>query len=280
MTPPTNDPDDRSIESQTMRVIVSGKTYYACMDPQCSSVPGEHDWPTASLKKVGRGIRADYGHVPLSVAKTMLDHLWTIGPSWVGGDDPGTRAEGRAIVKDLNRLEGIEKQARNGSTSATAAAVKAAHIAPDAPRPTWVCHDGGRAEAGYLGSTGDCVTRAIAIAAEMPYQHVYDLVNDAARRERPRTSSRRKGKRSSARTGVYKPTTRRILEQLGWQWVPTMSIGSGCTVHLRADELPTGRLVVQVSKHVVAMIDGVVYDNHDSTRDGTRCVYGYYRAHE
>ena len=34
--------------------------------------------------------------------------------------------------------------------------------------------DGGRADAGYKGSTGDCVTRAIAVANEMDYQEVYD----------------------------------------------------------------------------------------------------------
>ena len=35
-------------------------------------------------------------------------------------------------------------------------------------------NDGGRAEAGYKGDTGDCVTRAIAIAAELPYKEVYN----------------------------------------------------------------------------------------------------------
>ena len=35
-------------------------------------------------------------------------------------------------------------------------------------------NDGGRAEAGYKGRTGDCVTRAVAIAAQLPYQQVYD----------------------------------------------------------------------------------------------------------
>lgn len=57
---------------------------------------------------------------------------------------------------------------------------------------------------------------------------------------------------------------------------PTMAIGSGCKVHLRADELPTGRLVVSVSKHLVAVVDGVVHDTHDPRRGGTRCVYGYW----
>jgi hypothetical protein len=55
-----------------------------------------------------------------------------------------------------------------------------------------------------------------------------------------------------------------------------MQIGSGCRVHLRADELTPGRLVVQLSRHLTAVIDGVVHDTHDPSRNGTRCVYGYW----
>ena len=55
-----------------------------------------------------------------------------------------------------------------------------------------------------------------------------------------------------------------------------MQVGQGTTVHLRGDELPLGKLLVSVSRHMVAVIDGVVYDNHDSTRGGSRAVYGYW----
>jgi hypothetical protein len=134
--------------------------------------------------------------------------------------------------------------------------------------------DGGRAAAGYRGIAGDCVTRAIAIACELPYKTIYDQINSISKQfER---LGKRKRHNSSAADGVYKPTTRRILEALGWTWHPTMQIGQGCKVHLRAEELPTGRLIVQVSKHTVAVIDGVIYDTHDPSRGGTRCVYGYW----
>lgn len=136
-------------------------------------------------------------------------------------------------------------------------------------------NDGGRAAAGYKGHAGDCVTRAIAIATGKPYQEVYDAMNDAGKLER--SSARRGGRKSSARTGVYKPTFRKYLETLGWSFTPTMGIGTGCKVHLRADELPPGRLIVSLSRHVVAVIDGVIHDTHDPSRDGTRCVYGYFR---
>lgn len=43
-------------------------------------------------------------------------------------------------------------------------------------------NDGGRKEAGFKGETGDCVTRAIAIATEKPYQEVYDNLFALARK--------------------------------------------------------------------------------------------------
>ncbi len=138
----------------------------------------------------------------------------------------------------------------------------------------WTHDDGGREEAGYRGKTGDCVTRAIAIATRLPYQDVYDCLNALAAKHERR--GKHKGI-SSARTGVYKQTSRRLLESLNWEWTPTMEIGSGCRVHLRADELPADRLVVVVSRHVTAVIDGIVHDTHDPSRGGTRCVYGYWR---
>ncbi len=137
----------------------------------------------------------------------------------------------------------------------------------------WKFNDGGRADAGYKGETGDCVVRAIAIGTERPYQTIYDELNALGKTER---ITKRKRSRSSARTGVFKVTIRKYLENLGWTFTPTMGIGTGCRVHLRADELPSGRLIVSVSKHLVAVVDGVIHDNHDSTRDGTRCVYGYW----
>lgn len=149
----------------------------------------------------------------------------------------------------------------------------------------WIYNDGGRAEAGYKGLTGDCVCRAIAIAAERPYQEVYDLINEYAKQER---TGKRKKDISNARTGVYKTTIRKVMAHYNFKWVPTMLIGQGCKVHLIADELPAGRLVVSISGHEVAVIDGVIHDTYNSSikqyydEDGNlitndrRCVYGYY----
>ena len=137
--------------------------------------------------------------------------------------------------------------------------------------------DGGRQAAGYRGSAGDCACRSIAVAAQLPYQAVYHIINAAASRERVTT---RKRSRSSARGGVYGTTMRAVLKDLGWTWVPTMQIGSGCHVHLRSDELPAGRIIVRLSKHYTCLIDGIIHDTHDPSRNGTRCVYGYWTQEE
>lgn len=115
----------------------------------------------------------------------------------------------------------------------------------------------------------------MAIATSLPYAEVHDALNALGRTER--TGSRKNG-RSNARTGVYAATLRRYMASIGWRWVSTMGIGTGCTVHLARGGLPQGRLVVSVSRHFTAVIDGVVHDTHNPTRGGRRCVYGYYRA--
>lgn len=143
----------------------------------------------------------------------------------------------------------------------------------------WEYDDGGRADAGYKGEAGDCAARAIAIATGTSYREAYDLILKFAEQERGRV---RRGKKrfSHPRTGVFTPTMHKVMAHLGWEWVPTMGIGTGCTVHLRADELPAGRIVCNLSKHFAAVVDGVVHDTYDPSRDGTRCVYGYWRQQQ
>lgn len=136
----------------------------------------------------------------------------------------------------------------------------------------FIYNDGGRAAAGYKGQTTDCVVRAITIATGKPYQEAYDAINRISKNGRAGSRSAK----SNARTGVWKEAYRPYLESLGWKWVPTMKIGQGCKVHLKADELPKGRIIVRLSKHLTAVIDGVIRDTYDPSRNGTRCVYGYF----
>jgi len=140
-------------------------------------------------------------------------------------------------------------------------------------------NDGGRAEAGFKGNAGDCVTRALTIATERPYREIYDRLahGNATQRRSPTVKSASAGKRS-ARNGIF--TTRKwfkdYMNELGFEWIPTMGIGTGCKIHLRYDELPKARLVVAVSKHYTTMIHHVIEDTYNPDRNGTRCVYGFW----
>ena len=132
----------------------------------------------------------------------------------------------------------------------------------------FIYSDGGRAAAGFKGKASDCVVRAVCIAGEYDYLSIYQIAANIEDQN---------GRKRSAREGLSKKSTRQLLDMLGWKWTPTMRIGSGCTVHLNENELPKGRLVVSVSKHIVAVIDGEIHDTYDPSRESRRCVYGYWR---
>ena len=139
-------------------------------------------------------------------------------------------------------------------------------------------NDGGRANAGYKGNTGDCVCRSIAIVTGLPYQQVYDYL--AQGNFTQRLSKRQKVKRSkSASNGVNvkRKWFNDYMKSLGFEWVSVMGIGTGCTTHLKSDELPSGKIICVLSKHYTAVIDGVINDTYDPSRNGTRCVYGYWK---
>lgn len=152
----------------------------------------------------------------------------------------------------------------------------------------WVFDDGGRLAAGYRGWADDCVVRAFAIALASDYAEVYDelaQMNESYHRtgaQRARSSSMQewhmKHARRSARDGIAKPVIKAFAITHGMQWTPTMAVGQGTRVHLAAGELPQelGPLVVSVSRHVVAIVDGIIRDTFDPSRGGTRAVYGYW----
>ncbi len=141
-------------------------------------------------------------------------------------------------------------------------------------------NDGGRTAAGFKGGAGDCVVRSIAIATKLPYLQVYEdlrLANETyAQLRNDRLARRLNAKGASPRNGNHRNVFHDYIIGLGFQWVPTMQVGAGCQVHLRANELPQGILIVKVSKHLTAVVNGVILDTHDPSRGGNRCVYGYY----
>ena len=145
-------------------------------------------------------------------------------------------------------------------------------------------NDGGREAAGFKGGAGDCVVRAIAIAAELPYMQVYEDLRAAnaayAEQRNDKLAKRLSAKGASPRNGNHRNVFHDYILGHSFEWVPTMKIGAGCQVHLLANELPSGRLIVRVSKHLAAVIDSVIQDTHNPSRGGSRCVYGYYIKHE
>lgn len=136
----------------------------------------------------------------------------------------------------------------------------------------WKYNDGGRSAAGFRGETGDCVTRAIAIATCQDYLTVYNSLNGI----RDGLRQTKRVSKSSARDGVVRNVYDRYLKSIGWFWTPVMSIGSGCQMRLHQNDLPAGTIIARVTHHMVAVIDGVIHDTHDCSRGGTRCVYGYW----
>lgn len=134
-------------------------------------------------------------------------------------------------------------------------------------------NDGGRKAAGYKGTTGDCGIRALAICLQLPYEQVAQTCKTFFQKEK---QTKRRRTKSSMTNGIHKATFQKIAKHYGLKWTPTMSIGTGCQVHLKSNELPSGRIICSVSKHFTAVVDGVIHDTHDCSRDGTRCVYGYW----
>jgi hypothetical protein len=144
----------------------------------------------------------------------------------------------------------------------------------------FVYDDGGRAAAGFKGKAGDCVARSIAIVGGLPYAEVYARLAQETGSQRLTRRTRARG--ATARSGIL--TKRKwfkdYMASLGFSWTPTMKIGSGCKVHLRSDELPKGRIIVALSRHYAAVIDGVIHDTFEDDRSGMRCVYGYWTKDE
>lgn len=125
----------------------------------------------------------------------------------------------------------------------------------------FIYNDGGRSKY-FKGEAGDCVTRAICNATGFDYKEVYTKIKKLI------------GK--TPRDGVSKKDTRRIMDMFGFRWVSTMDFGTGCTTHLREEDLPSGIIICQLTHHLTCVKNKVIYDTYDPSRDGTRCVYGYW----
>lgn len=125
-----------------------------------------------------------------------------------------------------------------------------------------IISDGGRSNY-FKGTTGDCVVRAICNATGKDYKEVY---NDLWEMQF-----------DSPRNGVKPKVYKKYIEDvLGWTWCNCMEIGKGCKVHLNEFQLPNTVLIVRLSKHLTCVKNRVLYDTYDCSRNGTRCVYGFW----
>jgi hypothetical protein len=128
-----------------------------------------------------------------------------------------------------------------------------------------VFNDGGRAATKH-DEINDCACRAIAIAAERPYHEIWSAFKTLLETEGPRR-----------RSGVDEKVQHRLMESMGWSFVPTTK------TYLQEGDLPSGRLVVCIHGHSVAVINGVIHDTYNPSRKKNGkppWVFGYYRKSE
>jgi len=130
----------------------------------------------------------------------------------------------------------------------------------------YYCHsDAGRSSSKRPKQRNDCTVRAYAIAAGLDYDTAYDELKDAGR-----GASRRFDWRSFA-TNKF--------EWIPFQAVKGLKRTCVATAHDRTGD---GAWILRTAKHVVAMVDGVVYDDTDDAEEiewlENRCVYGAWRV--
>lgn len=119
----------------------------------------------------------------------------------------------------------------------------------------------------------DCVVRAIALACDLYYEDVYSqLEAQKAIGYYIRFSKNPTRKISTDPSrGNFFPDYNRYLSSIGWVYVkfkkPT-TLG-----HLKIFE---GSVILHMSKHLAAAINGTIYDMWDSRQEGRSKVFGYF----
>lgn len=127
----------------------------------------------------------------------------------------------------------------------------------------FVYSDGGRSKYFKAKNVGDCGVRAVALATGRDYKEVY-------------LALKKLNHGKSCRNGTPRDVVKKYMASAGWKWHPTMGIGTGCQIHMRESELPRGTLLLSLSGHYTCVKDWTIYDLYDCSRDGSRCVYGYW----
>jgi len=147
---------------------------------------------------------------------------------------------------------------------------------------------GGREKYFDTKKVGDCVTRAICNATGKDYLEVYNRLKYLEKTRKIGKHEKKGSVRDGVRVSVYKYY---IEQELGWIHIPTVKYQQGTSVHLVDGEIPMGNLIVDLSKHLTNVKDGVIYDTYNCSskmyRDrftgemvvnNNRAVYNMWRA--
>ena len=130
----------------------------------------------------------------------------------------------------------------------------------------FIWNDGGRSACGFVGLTGDCVTRAIAIGTGAVYRDVYASLGERALK--------------SPRKGVPVAIADEHLQKLGW------ASHSGNNRGLSVLALPKGIVIAHVchddftKNHLCTVIDHVVHDTWNPSEDDDYVVAMYWTPPE
>lgn len=120
--------------------------------------------------------------------------------------------------------------------------------------------DAGRSQSRRPKQTNDCTVRALALARGIEYDSAYDLLANAGRK---------------CARGFFLGDW---LEGQPWAEkirFPAIKGQRRMNPAAFTEQFKEGRYICRVSKHVFAVIDGVVYDTFESRPD--RCIYTAWR---
>ena len=144
----------------------------------------------------------------------------------------------------------------------------------------YIYDDGGRKDAGYKGTTGDCVVRAAAIISATDYREMYGMMADAnansAQRAKRQGVKRGYAKRTAA-NGVAKDAYVKVFGQIGL-----------VKVRLPKGQRPTyteayeryGDCVVTTARHMCAIVGGNLRDLFDGRTYEMESEYGEVEVRE
>lgn len=129
--------------------------------------------------------------------------------------------------------------------------------------------DGGRSKSRRPKQSNDCTVVALAIACDLPYDTVYDYLSQEGRKCG-----------SGFRFGDWVKLLKWNETDFfgyGFTWLPIQAVKGElrCDPDQFCKDFWKGPYIMQVSRHVIAVKNGVYYDH---TNWGHRCVYGAWRV--